>query len=835
MTESFHPDGFQSPGAAFSPGPFWVWNSNPTEELITTNLDGLNAHGVDAVCLHPMPAAFRPHAFGRGMEIAYLGEEFFRMVSFAYQCAQERGMVVWLYDEGGWPSGAACGQVLESDPSLAACVLHLNKNGTTEVRCHPDLVDRLNPATAQAFIKLTHERYLKAGEEHFGKVVPWVFTDEPRFEGRLGTRDIPWYDALPDDFRKEAGVRLSDHLLKGVFAADPAKLTHEQRVARVHHMRCVSRRFVDSYFRPLTEWCEEHGVLHGGHLGGEDEAIAAVRHGFGDLSLCLDALDLPGMDTVWRQLFPGVRAHHFPKYASSSAHRCGRSRVLTESFAVYGQGLTLEQMKWITDFQYVRGANLMVFSNYPLSTHGPRMAATRTFLSPVNPLWKHFKIWADYTRRLSFVCCCGEPTVNVAVMDITSSLWAGPAEQIEARHNALVTALTESQIEFDYLPGTALSEKAQVLEEGTLVVGPMRYRTVITSQLSFVDAETWILLDSFVRAGGKLLVESGTGPLLVKCDELPEEAEALWEYVVHNVAGTLNLGRGRVAVGKVERLIANITPVVSTLEPTPWLRVMKRRDAGRAIYLLVNEGNTPQAGMIAFREKGVPKELNPETGSITAVGSRRLTSREISLRLEFSRFGSKIVLFDASMAKRQPQVRMRLDEAFALAEGWEARRLTSYEIENDDFVVRGVDEPWQAVGLGDWRTYFGDWFSGEVAYRVSFRGDAVEMCSAVEIDLGEVCYAAEVWLNGERIGSRAWAPFSLRVAGEKIVRQNQLEVRVTNTLANLMQSPDVRRDWAARQDPAYRNVYDKRATDFEKESLPSGLIGPVRLVPLDER
>ena len=45
----------------------------------------------------------------------------------------------------------------------------------------------------------------------------------------------------------------------------------------------------------------------------------------------------------------------FPKFASSAAHQNGTALALTESFGVYGNGLTPAQMKWLVDYQSVLG------------------------------------------------------------------------------------------------------------------------------------------------------------------------------------------------------------------------------------------------------------------------------------------------------------------------------------------------------------------------------------------------------------------------------------------------------------------------------------------------
>ena len=101
----------------------------------------------------------------------------------------------------------------------------------------------------------------------------------------------------------------------------------------------------------------------------------------------LRAMDVPGVDMIWRQVFPGQPNHHFPKFASSAAHQNGTALAFTESFCVYGNGLTPAQMKWIVDFQYVRGITLLVSGCYPLSTHDHHMTGERPHFGPVDPLW----------------------------------------------------------------------------------------------------------------------------------------------------------------------------------------------------------------------------------------------------------------------------------------------------------------------------------------------------------------------------------------------------------------------------------------------------------------
>jgi hypothetical protein len=117
-----------------------------------------------------------------------------------------------------------------------------------------------------------------------------------------------------------------------------------------------------------------------------------------------------------------------------------------------------------------------------------------------------------------------------------------------------------------------------------------------------------------------------------------------------------------------------------------------------------------------------------------------------------------------------------------------------------------------------------DWHSIMAGWGLFYRPDKTANST--------IASTAEVWLNGERLGARAWDPYWFRTG--KALRQgtNELHVQITNTLANYLVSPAVRADWAARKGPGWPGVYDARAHDFESKSTKSGLFGPVRLLAI---
>jgi len=98
--------------------------------------------------------------------------------------------------------------------------------------------------------------------------------------------------------------------------------------------------------------------------------------------------------------------------------------------------------------------------------------------------------------------------------------------------------------------------------------------------------------------------------------------------------------------------------------------------------------------------------------------------------------------------------------------------------------------------LPGWETY-----TGRLWFRTSFTLTPAQAQQPLWLDLGQVGDIADVVLNGTTMQGRAWAPYVWAIGQICQVGDNQLEVRVTNSMANR----------------------------FEGLQRPSGLLGPVRI------
>ena len=93
-----------------------------TEGAILRDLDDLHSHGVSSVMIWAY----------YGLEIEYLSDTWFERVHFAVAAARQRGMRVWLMDEGSYPSGFAGGAFTRQYPDQRMKALVANRGVAAE-------------------------------------------------------------------------------------------------------------------------------------------------------------------------------------------------------------------------------------------------------------------------------------------------------------------------------------------------------------------------------------------------------------------------------------------------------------------------------------------------------------------------------------------------------------------------------------------------------------------------------------------------------------------------------------------------------------------------------
>jgi hypothetical protein len=669
---------FAAPPPEYGLTVWWGWAGPITAEVINRDLDAFRVAGIRVVTIEA----------GYGMGTPYLSAGWFETIKLAVEQARRRGMRVWLVDEGKYPSGFAGGRFSAERPDLRMQALvvaervevaagetlarplpaetlgalavnqadnssqsisvgagqlhwtapagrwqlliitHEFQSAPTRAANNPtrgkdtsnSLEDYLNPIATRQFIAWTHEEYKKRVGDEFGKTVLGFRGDEPDFS----IKGIPWTPAIFDEFARRKGYDVRPFVV-AFFAPKP---TEEQQRAEADYWDVWSDLFRDGFFRPLGDWCAANGLEYLVHLNHEDQMMALVRSE-GDFFKDMRFVQVPGIDTIWNQIWPG-KVTDFPKYASSAAHVFGRPRAFSESFAAYRTPPTIEQARWVMNQQYVRGINLQEIMFVPASSGG--QSGLRGWMED-----EGFPSAVAYVNRATYLLAQGRPAAKIAVYYPTLSMWLGDA-RADAGVLALMQQLLEHQRDFDFINEEAFAT-ALASEPGALRnLSGQRYRAVIVPPLVAISRLALDRLQDFAKNGGRVIF-FGAGPSLVVDRTFAEgggRPDLAWAV--------------REASGELSDLVLKALPPpdVAFEQPCPSVKYLHREWRDGDLYFFFNESDQPQTCEAALTGVGTAQIWDANSGRTCRMdGAAASGNGTVRLPLELERHGTRFIVIGA--------------------------------------------------------------------------------------------------------------------------------------------------------------------------------------------
>lgn len=783
---------FENPASAYFPVYSWVWNSPMTVKTVENEIDEMAEQGIRAFYIIPEPPEFRKGYMETKMSPPYLSEEFFSLVRYAIEYASKKGMVTWLYDEGGWPSGSACGKVTEKYPDVRAKRLAVRntrlKAGETlkwesefisvicgsRVWMNEDVVaERETDAeiyyietmktrephlqskkAVDEFIRSTYDEYKKHMGDLFGKKTFAMFTDE-------AIMYAPFYVDCIDDFEKKYGwnfAKMIPALFKEWNGSDGKRFKTE-------YIEFCCERFAETYVEALHSWCKENGILFTGHMNGDD-VLSGYIYQSGNALYHLRHMDIPGVDVIWRQIYPGSKQNNFfPRLASSAAHQIGSNYAVSESFAVYGDGLTYNLMRYVCGYQFVRGINII----NPMSVTSGReeflSVQCRPHFVPELPGAKHMKFFNEYLSRMMYLSSVGKIDAETALYMPMRDVWADNAEA-ERNFYMLGKKLEENRIYFDVIDDSYICESGIT----SVGLGAAKYKTIFVPPNSWMKRESKEKLSAFVKAGGKVLELDGGS---IEFSEMWTESE-----------------EKRCSLVKCNN--KNI-------------RAMRRICEGGLLYILFNESTADENFTIGLdrKYKNLYK-LNPVNGEIYVFKN----NSECVLPS-----GGELVVFDTDIELSHTE-EVKCGEMISTAKIIGLRKADRHFFEHGEWKVKT-----NGAEMKDCK--WEENFSGTAVYTAKF--EAVEGEDIV-IECGRIYGSCEFFLNGHSIGVCIMPPYRFMAKGLLVKSKNVLEIAVSNTGANAMCSADF-----SDYPPQITGPYHEKTLEFEKDSLISGIADKIKI------
>jgi hypothetical protein len=649
-------------------------------------------------------------------------------------------------------------------------------------------VNYLDERLPDSFMEIAYEPYAKHFGERLGKTLAGAFRDN---EGAYGYK-LAWSESLARRYQKDKGQdirRLMPLLIDRDSGGRWAK-------ARWDWFDCVSSLYADSYWQKGTDWLSRHGLYCTGHSWEETLMLQAAA--VGDHFRMQRALSFQGVDSLNRNW---LSSHDFREAQSVSEFE--NRRFMSETLGVSGWEMSPTLMKRAVNCTTAWGVSQFMAHINLLSRNLKALGWPPDWYSE-NPYFPYLHQWADFTRRASYITAHGHTVPDVLLLNPMDSVWVLSGDglfdpkvpldlvslngdfgadvlRMDIVYADAMAQLTEARVEFLCADNYYLRKLALVA--GKLVTSDFAFRSIVMPPMLVLPLDVAARLVAFAQAGGHVYAlgelpscstENGANdPILVQA---MGSLRSLPTFVQCRAGLAPEIAKADGGLRSAITFEAGEFPMIQ----------QHRRIDGRDFFWLVN--NTDDLREFRIRvngAKGAAALWDCETGGIRATASEEtLQGSRVALALTANE--ACWLVFDPQQPAQKstgpeplPTVSKPLNGPWT----WRIEPAAQPPLPNpvalpvDLTAAPGVVRElvsWNQCGLGT--------FSGYVDYSTAFETEPGQ--ASVRLDLGRVQHLAEVWVNGQSVGARLWAPYEFDLIRAVQPGKNRLRIRVGNLIAN---------------------------------------------------
>jgi hypothetical protein len=266
-------------------------------------------------------------------------------------------------------------------------------------------------------------------------------------------------------------------------------------------------------------------------------------------------------------------------------------RNLNELYGAYGHNLTYDEMKWLADWCFVRGQNLLIPHAFFYSVRGPRFDERPPDVGPHSGWWPEFKAFADGCRRMSWLNTDSKQVCDAVILTDEVFLPDKPAK-----------SLYQHQVDFNYLETRLLGNEARVNSNGIIIAG-MKYGTVVLDTLGYIPESAVKLLKNLARHR-HLIINSNS-----------KYASWFKGALVYSTYDEMIVAVNRIS-----------SPDIELTVPSEGIRLRHVIKENGDYYILFNEGESDvSTGINVSAKGGRPPSgehhwIDPETATVSGTG-----------------------------------------------------------------------------------------------------------------------------------------------------------------------------------------------------------------------
>ncbi len=525
----------------------------------------------------------------------------------------------------------------------------------------------------------------------------------------------------------------------------------------------------------------------------------------------------------WYSSYPVAEADI--RESSSVAHIYGQNICAAESFTVNGRigkydGFGAYQcapynLKRLADAAMAEGLNRFVIHT---SVHQPSDSLVPGLsLGPYGQYFSRHDTWAeearpwtDYLSRSSYLLQQGR--------------WAADLAWFYGEDKNATAVYYEHRVpcpqgyNYDFVNGDILLHELRPARGSLTTASGMRYRAlVIDPDVQYMSLPVLRQIRRFARSGVLIYGPKPRWKAGLKGSNrrFRRLADRLWDSGKYPVRSDVSLAFALAEAG----IRKDADWSAQGPEGPADIRFVHRHLTDGELYWVANI--TPEARelTVSFAVSGYEPEVwHADTGVREAV-SYRIREGRTEVDLQMVSDDAQFVFFTRPATADSLTLPTRKEQVLTTLEGpWQVRFQEGRGAPAT--TIMPVLQSLSASPVDGIR-----YFSGTVSYHKQFSASAeLAQTSGVLLDLGTVHHMARVFLNGADLGLAWKMPYRLSVGDALREGDNELEIRVIDSWANRLIGD-------ARKVPADRLTFTSWTFyTADDEPIPSGLVGPVRLI-----
>ncbi|MDR1097386.1 MAG: glycosyl hydrolase family 2 [Tannerella sp.] len=664
-----------------------------------------------------------------------------------------------------------------------------------------------------------------------------------------------WTPGLPEEFARRRGYRLEDHFPAFL---DTTRIDgrRPETTARIlsDYRETLSDLLKENFTRKWTAWAHRHGSITRNQAHGSP----------GNLIDLYASVDIPECEGFGLSEFhiEGLRRDSLTrhndadlsmlKYASSGAHIAGKPYTSSETFTWLTEHFrtSLSQCKPDIDLLFVSGVNHVFFHGTPYSPCRAEWPGWLFYasvnMSPTNTVWRDAPAFFEYITRCQSFLQKGKPDNDFLLYLPVYDLWneqpgrllAFNIHQMKARAPKFIGTVDEIMrcgYDVDYISDDFI--RSTQCRDGQLVTpGGISYKALIVPAVHLMPGE---VLDHILKLAGE-------GADIVFIENFPRDVPGYGNLekrrrAFRKITGQLpclsfdktnitEIQKGRIITGSdYAAALARCKATAEEMKTEFGLQFIRRSDHDGHHYFVSSLQDKSVDSWITLGVKAAAAALyNPLTGESGMAQTRQVDGKtQVYLQL---RSGESLIVKtfkDRHNAPGLSEWDYYTDQPVSLSldHGWNLCFIESEPSIKETFPIdRPI--PWTAIDHPDTKRN-----SGTALYSLTFTLPALQADEWV-LDLGDVRESARVIINGQYAGT-CWAvPFRIKAGDYLNGGVNRIELEVTNLPANRIADYERRGvNWRIFKEINLVDINYKKTGYGHWETMPSGLNGPVKLIP----